>query len=65
MKKQILEELKKNPKGTRVRNLVSTLHYSRLKIITALHELSNENLVRSSLVRDMANMEMYDLWFAA
>lgn len=67
MKEQILNYLRTCPKGSRQRMIASALRVwtADSELIKALHELERDGKVKSTLYRDMANMEQYLIWEVA
>ena len=67
MKEQILKHLRTCPNGSRQRMIAEALGVwtADSELIKALHELEFAGLVKSTLYRDMANMEQYLIWEVA
>ena len=67
MKEQILNYLHTCPNGSRQRMIASALRVwtADSELIKSLHELERDGKVKSTLYRDMANMEQYLIWEVA
>lgn len=67
MKEQILNYLRTCPNGARQRVIAGALRVWTAdgELIKALHELQKEGKVKSTVYRDMANMEQYLIWEVA
>lgn len=66
MKEQILKHLSTCPNGSRQRVIADALGVwtASSELIKTLHELEKAGKVKSTLHRDMANMEYYLVWEA-
>lgn len=64
MKEQILKHLSTCPHGSRQRVIADALGVwtASSELVKALHELERDGKVKSTLYRDMANMEQYLIW---
>ena len=67
MKEQMLKHLSTCPNGSRQRVIAAALGVwtANSELIKALHELEKAGKVKSTLYRDMANMEQYLIWEVA
>ena len=67
MKEQILKHLSTCPNGSRQRVIAGAIGVwtANSELIKALHELEKAGKVKSTLYRDMANMEQYLIWEVA
>lgn len=61
LKDKILEALK-DSNGMRLRELFPQVNATRLETLDALFALQREGLVEPITIRDIANMELYNLW---
>lgn len=62
MRKQAIEILRRHPDGMRIRELAYDLHISNYSCGCLLRKMRNEGTVKGMTVRDIGNMEYYDLW---
>ena len=62
MKEQILAVLAKHPNGLRLRSIGYELHVWHCSLAKDVAELEREGRITARTYRDMANMEMYDIW---
>lgn len=67
MKEQILDHLRTCPNGSRQRMIASALGVwtANSELIKSLHELEREGLIKSTLHKDIGNMEQYYVWEVA
>lgn len=67
MKEQILNHLRTCPNGSRQRMIASALGVwtADSELIKSLHELEREGLIKSTLHKDIGNMEQYYVWEVA
>lgn len=67
MKEQILKHLSTCPNGSRQQAIADALGVwtASSELVKALHELEKAGKVKSTLYRDMANMEQYLIWEVA
>ena len=61
-RENILRILREHP-GLRKREIASYLNCHHFTIITTLHEMEEDGLLRVETVHDTANMEFYDKYF--
>ena len=62
MKEKIIEILREHP-GLRKREIASYLDCHHFKILKAMSELKDANLIKSICIHDTASMEFYDKWY--
>lgn len=64
MKEQILNYLRTCPNGSRQREIADALCVwtASSELIKSLRELKQEGLIKSTLYRDIGNMEQYYIW---
>ena len=62
MKEQIIAVLAKHPNGLRLRSIGAELHVWHVSLVNDIAELEREGRISARTHRDMANMEMYDIW---
>lgn len=61
MKEKILNYLKEH-KNARLREMIAPVGATRSELARLLFTMKEEGLIESTLYRDMANMEIYDMW---
>lgn len=62
MKEKLLKIIREHP-GLRKREIASYLNCHHFTIITTLHEMEEDGLVRTVYHHDSAQMEFYDKYF--
>jgi transposase len=62
MEEKILDYLRTSPNGARKREIAKHLQTSIVQILNAMSCLEREGLIFSTTYRDMANMELYDIF---
>ena len=62
MKEKILKTLQQHP-GLRKREIASYLQCHHFTLITTLHEMEEDGLVRTVAHHDTAQMEFYDRYY--
>lgn len=62
MKEQILEVLRKHPKGMRLREIGGEVGVWHIKLVPEMYELENEGKVISFMHIDNANMDNYIIY---
>ena len=62
MKEKLLKIIREHP-GLRKREIASYLNCHHFTLITTLHEMEEDGLLRVESVHDTANMEFYDKYF--
>lgn len=62
MKENIISILREHP-GLRKREIAGYLNCHHFTIISILHEMEEDGLLRVESVHDTANMEFYDKYF--